>query len=420
MRRRARFPRERASPTAWSTARSTACRWKSSRWPSTTRSRPSRRRGSTRTTCRRPGTQLLEVAKKLTTADRFGVLFETDAGLLPELHLVSLHVAGRRRVPDAGRQKRVRLAGDGAGAEALAGRDQHAASPRAKSSAAAAAISSPISAPATAPCRTSASGASRRWRTTPRRSIRHLQAADAGQRQIRHRRWRLGLRRQRQGKDPETAAKFCAWALGFDGQGFGSARRRLVHGRQSRHAAAQQRASRQSGRRFSKGKLSIFSERGLSRHAGRAARCRRRSTRSSPTRSRRRQLGGADCQQTATAASQQLDAFLASYSGRADPVSRYGAVRIHRRSRRFMPSHRSRERQAIAAATGLPATCSSCPMRWGSSLFVGLPMLLALAMGFFEVDGFGGYRFVGFANYCTACGRSAVLAGLRRSRSPTR
>lgn len=35
----------------------------------------------------------------------------------------------------------------------------------------------------------------------------------------------------------------------------------------------------------------------------------------------------------------------------------------------------------------------------GLLLFAGLPMLLALALGFFSVDGFGGYRFIGLANY---------------------
>jgi multiple sugar transport system permease protein len=35
----------------------------------------------------------------------------------------------------------------------------------------------------------------------------------------------------------------------------------------------------------------------------------------------------------------------------------------------------------------------------GLLVFVGIPMLLALGLGFFEVDGFGGYRFVGLANY---------------------
>jgi multiple sugar transport system permease protein len=35
----------------------------------------------------------------------------------------------------------------------------------------------------------------------------------------------------------------------------------------------------------------------------------------------------------------------------------------------------------------------------GLAVFVGLPMLLALGIGFFEVDGFGGYKFVGLNNY---------------------
>ncbi|WP_210526177.1 carbohydrate ABC transporter permease [Rubellimicrobium arenae] len=39
------------------------------------------------------------------------------------------------------------------------------------------------------------------------------------------------------------------------------------------------------------------------------------------------------------------------------------------------------------------------PDALGLLVFVGLPMLLALGLGFFEVDGFGGYRFAGLANY---------------------
>jgi multiple sugar transport system permease protein len=35
----------------------------------------------------------------------------------------------------------------------------------------------------------------------------------------------------------------------------------------------------------------------------------------------------------------------------------------------------------------------------GLLVFVGAPMVLALSLGFFEVSGFGGYRFVGLANY---------------------
>ncbi|MDW6022550.1 sugar ABC transporter permease [Mesorhizobium sp. BAC0120] len=35
----------------------------------------------------------------------------------------------------------------------------------------------------------------------------------------------------------------------------------------------------------------------------------------------------------------------------------------------------------------------------GLMVFLGLPMLLSLVLGLYEVDGFGGYRFVGLANY---------------------
>jgi multiple sugar transport system permease protein len=39
------------------------------------------------------------------------------------------------------------------------------------------------------------------------------------------------------------------------------------------------------------------------------------------------------------------------------------------------------------------------PDALGLLVFVGVPMFLALAVGFFEVDGFGGYKFVGSGNY---------------------
>src|SRR5258708_12468597 len=39
------------------------------------------------------------------------------------------------------------------------------------------------------------------------------------------------------------------------------------------------------------------------------------------------------------------------------------------------------------------------PDSLGLLIFVGIPMLLALSLGFFSVDRFCGYKFVGFANY---------------------
>ncbi|HYY31945.1 MAG TPA: hypothetical protein VE860_28645, partial [Chthoniobacterales bacterium] len=35
----------------------------------------------------------------------------------------------------------------------------------------------------------------------------------------------------------------------------------------------------------------------------------------------------------------------------------------------------------------------------GLLIFVAIPMLLALSLGFFDVNGFGGYSFIGLANY---------------------
>src|SRR5271154_5845189 len=35
----------------------------------------------------------------------------------------------------------------------------------------------------------------------------------------------------------------------------------------------------------------------------------------------------------------------------------------------------------------------------GLLIFVAVPMVLALSLGFFSVDGFGGYKFIGLANY---------------------
>jgi multiple sugar transport system permease protein len=53
----------------------------------------------------------------------------------------------------------------------------------------------------------------------------------------------------------------------------------------------------------------------------------------------------------------------------------------------------ARQREAIAGYLFV------LPDALGLLVFVGLPMLLALAMGFFDVNGFGSFSFVGLANY---------------------
>ena len=51
----------------------------------------------------------------------------------------------------------------------------------------------------------------------------------------------------------------------------------------------------------------------------------------------------------------------------------------------------------------------------GLLLFVGVPMLLSLSLGFFEVDGFGSYQFVGFANYQRMLDDPLFLQSLRET-----
>jgi multiple sugar transport system permease protein len=49
----------------------------------------------------------------------------------------------------------------------------------------------------------------------------------------------------------------------------------------------------------------------------------------------------------------------------------------------------------------------------GLSIFVGGPMVLSLSLGFFDVNGFGGYTFVGLANYRRMWGDPVFLQSLR-------
>lgn len=53
------------------------------------------------------------------------------------------------------------------------------------------------------------------------------------------------------------------------------------------------------------------------------------------------------------------------------------------------------------------------PDALGLALFAAFPMLLALGLGFYEVDGFGGYKFVGLANYARMISDPLFLQSLR-------
>jgi multiple sugar transport system permease protein len=63
---------------------------------------------------------------------------------------------------------------------------------------------------------------------------------------------------------------------------------------------------------------------------------------------------------------------------------------MHRRGRTFWTTSR---KEALAAWLFI------LPDLIGLLIFVAVPMVLALSLGFFSVDGFGGYKFIGLANY---------------------
>jgi len=73
--------------------------------------------------------------------------------------------------------------------------------------------------------------------------------------------------------------------------------------------------------------------------------------------------------------------------------------------RRRVTSQRRRE-QIAGALFVLPDLL-------GLLVFAGLPMMLAVVLGFFAVDGFGGYRFVGLANYRRMLHDALFLQSLR-------
>ena len=67
----------------------------------------------------------------------------------------------------------------------------------------------------------------------------------------------------------------------------------------------------------------------------------------------------------------------------------------------------TRQREAIAGVLFV------APDAIGLMLFIGLPMLLALGISVFEVDGFGGFKFVGLANYLKMWGDPLFWSSLR-------
>lgn len=69
---------------------------------------------------------------------------------------------------------------------------------------------------------------------------------------------------------------------------------------------------------------------------------------------------------------------------------------VHHRS---VPAKRRRSRLSAKHREWLAGYLFVLPDALGLAVFLGLPMLLSLVLGLYEVDGFGSYRFVGLANY---------------------
>src|SRR5271165_4472465 len=67
-----------------------------------------------------------------------------------------------------------------------------------------------------------------------------------------------------------------------------------------------------------------------------------------------------------------------------------GRIAVQRRRRPFWTRSR---KEAFAAWLFI------LPDFIGLLIFVAVPMVLSLSLGFFSVDGFGGYKFIGLANY---------------------
>ena len=212
-----RFPSEASSPIARSNGQDLwpALR-KSSRWRCITASTPSTEAGLTEKDVPKTWDELLDRRQEADHRQAVRRAVRNRARLLPEFHLVSLHVAGRRRVPDRGRQERVQFAGV---VQALKFWQDaiNRASRRASPSAAAAGMSCPISPPAIAPCRTSASGRSAQLREGApnfKYGIFKLPTPPGGKYLTIGGGWAFVANAK--GKNPEAAGKFCAWALGLD------------------------------------------------------------------------------------------------------------------------------------------------------------------------------------------------------------
>ena len=112
-------------------------------------------------------------------------------------------------------------------------------------------------------------------KNAPGLQVRHLQAAHAHGRQIRHGRRRLGLCRQRQGQEPGSRRRVRRLGAWLDGRGFDPARSSTGARRPSATCRRRNRRSTQGKAAFNKGIPQDLHQRDLARRPRRAAACRR-------------------------------------------------------------------------------------------------------------------------------------------------
>ena len=229
------------------------------------------------------------------------------------------------------------------------------------------------------------------------------------------------------GKNPDAAAEFCAWALASMDKG--SVERVVDWCTKGKSDMPPRNSALEAGAAaFSEGMIGKFSQGDPSRHAGRTARAAgglQDHLRRDPADAarRRRSAGDGHCR----VASSSTRSWLPTAARRFfSPSSRWLAApsgprrgRLPLMLKKVPMAEQPAKSKRVAKRRGLSAKHREwlagylfvLPDALGLLVFLGLPMALSLVLGFFEVDGFGGYRFVGLANYARMVRRSAVLVG---------
>ena len=218
------------------------------------------------------------------------------------------------------------------------------------------------------------------------------------------------------GANPKAAGEFCAWALGSMKPD--SIERIVDWCTKAKSDMPPRKSALEAGKAAYRERLPQGVHRRRSIRAPAASRaCLRQSTRRSPTRSRpasstdrtpsrrrRPRPSRSTPSSPATRARRSSDAWIAR-------VETAGGRRTPRRPPAVSgPQLSNRARERLAGYLFV------APDAIGLLIFVGGPMILSLSLGFFSVSGFGEYSFVGLANYRRMIGRPALLEEPRASR----